>query len=565
MESTQLTLAGADLLGPSNNNEHLRHQRNNHSSLAPEEEVFLSAKIGSLSQFEHQAKLVSQDTLCGYDKDGHTLAHWAAKREDSSFLRYLLTLIPAQNFHLPSNDDVGMYPIHWAVTNDSIPNIAFLLSTALHDEEELLELRDKSGCTPLLVAAQYGHADVCAFLLKRGADICAIDNSSDGAIHWASYKGSINVVGLLCYFQASIDDSDIYGHSPLHLSSLRGHTEVVQYLLEECESRMSNRGRNNKRDLLRSYLLHQDKDGKTPKDNAIQKNKRGCQSILQDWEDRYQITDLSHTNNHSRFHTIKIFSKQICSLNVWKMWMGMNTASTIDEVTFSQQKAVWPMGLTIIMIILAFYMYPWKFLSSDGLYGYTFLHLFTLLNLIITCIFFFLTWKTNPGMLGINDNNSQAMAKLSKELKFQYETTLEYFAESASSVYNSSSTASSGSPQLCHSCHILRPPRSKHCRVQRRCVLMFDHYCPFVGNTIGLYNYPYFVAFLLFISLSEIGFSITWFIYMKHITSQRSFDLFAFFTGVVIALFMLPCASMAIYHTTLIVKNLTTNEHQNFF
>ena len=80
MESTQLTLAGADLLGPSNNNEHLRHQRNNHSSLAPEEEVFLSAKIGSLSQFEHQAKLVSQDTLCGYDKDGHTLAHWAAKR-----------------------------------------------------------------------------------------------------------------------------------------------------------------------------------------------------------------------------------------------------------------------------------------------------------------------------------------------------------------------------------------------------------------------------------------------------------------------------------------------------
>ena len=211
-----------------------------------------------------------------------------------------------------------MYPIHWAVTNGSIPNIAFLLSTALPGhEEEILEFRDKSGCTPLLVAAQYGHADVCAFLLKRGADISAIDNSSDGAIHWASYKGATNVVGLLCYFQASIDDSDTYGHSPLHLSSLRGHTEVVQYLLEECESRYTGRGHGAKRDHLRSYVLHHDKDGKTPLNLAIQKNKRGCQSILQEWEDRYRIADLSNTNSHSKFHTVKNFCKQICSLNVW--------------------------------------------------------------------------------------------------------------------------------------------------------------------------------------------------------------------------------------------------------
>merc|ERR1712113_170464 len=46
--------------------------------------------------------------------------------------------------------------------------------------------------------------------------------------------------------------------------------------------------------------------------------------------------------------------------------------------------------------------------------------------------------------------------------------------------------------QLCHTCHIVRPIRSKHCRIARRCVLLFDHYCPFVGATIGLYNYPWF-------------------------------------------------------------------------
>ena len=85
MESTQLSLAGADILGTTNENTHSHglhqhHQCNKNNSLAPEEEVFLAAKIGSLKQFEHQAKLVSQETLRGHDKDGHTLAHWAAKR-----------------------------------------------------------------------------------------------------------------------------------------------------------------------------------------------------------------------------------------------------------------------------------------------------------------------------------------------------------------------------------------------------------------------------------------------------------------------------------------------------
>ena len=49
-----------------------------------------------------------------------------------------------------------------------------------------------------------------------------------------------------------------------------------------------------------------------------------------------------------------------------------------------------------------------------------------------------------------------------------------------------------------HGCdaQIVRPLRAKHCAVTGRCVAMFDHFCPWVGNAIGAGNRHYFAGFL---------------------------------------------------------------------
>lgn len=51
--------------------------------------------------------------------------------------------------------------------------------------------------------------------------------------------------------------------------------------------------------------------------------------------------------------------------------------------------------------------------------------------------------------------------------------------------------------QLCVSCRLVRPLRAKHCAVNDRCVEVFDHYCPWVGNTVAKGNRHYFM-YLLF-------------------------------------------------------------------
>ncbi|RXN00080.1 Protein inturned [Acipenser ruthenus] len=42
--------------------------------------------------------------------------------------------------------------------------------------------------------------------------------------------------------------------------------------------------------------------------------------------------------------------------------------------------------------------------------------------------------------------------------------------------------------RLCHTCHLVKPLRTKHCRVTNRCVEHFDHYCPYIYNDVGYRN-----------------------------------------------------------------------------
>lgn len=142
---------------------------------------------------------------------------------------------------------------------------------------------------------------------------------------------------------------------------------------------------------------------------------------------------------------------------------------------------------------------------------------------------------------------------------------------------------------ICPTCNIEKPARSKHCSVCNLCVEKFDHHCIWLNQCVGRRNYKWFLSFLVlhvFICLygSVAGVLIflgekqklddmgvifenkktgerviptTW-LHFKYffLIEERKF-------GVVIAICMAMTVALAcfvVYHFNLAINNTTTNE-----
>ena len=193
-----------------------------------------------------------RDICSANDENGHSLAHWTAKRGDATLLAWVLRR--GGRADAPSKDNVGMRPLHWACTVGKVACLRLLI-----DYGADCDARDKQGCTPLILASQWGQTEAAAYLVKIGADVRLLDRQSDSALHWASYKGNLEIVGLLHHLGLPIDEPDAYGQTPLHLAALCGNQSVCEYLLIDAPKPVR--------------LEPRDKNGKTPLDLAKDKKK----------------------------------------------------------------------------------------------------------------------------------------------------------------------------------------------------------------------------------------------------------------------------------------------------
>lgn len=54
-----------------------------------------------------------------------------------------------------------------------------------------------------------------------------------------------------------------------------------------------------------------------------------------------------------------------------------------------------------------------------------------------------------------------------------------------------------GTRPQCRTCEVVKPARSKHCSICKRCVLIADHHCIWINGCVGYYNRRWFWLFLL--------------------------------------------------------------------
>ena len=117
--------------------------------------------------------------------------------------------------------------LNQAASTGNASTVALLLSKGAR-----VDTRNKSGDTPLLIAAQFGQTEVCELLLEKGkANIEEAGSIDETALSIAARSGDAKTVALLLSKGARVDTRDKNRDTPFLAAAEEGHTEVCELLL----------------------------------------------------------------------------------------------------------------------------------------------------------------------------------------------------------------------------------------------------------------------------------------------------------------------------------------------
>jgi len=434
------------------------------------------------------------------DQHGATVLHWAALMCNLPVIRAAVALgLPV---HATSND--GMEPIHWACTKGWWQAVQELLQ---HGAD--INARNAQQATPVVLAAQYGHTDLVNVLVKRGADINLLDEHQDSALHWAAYQGMLSTVGLLHHLGLSASEADTYGSTPMHLATAQGQSHVVEYFLEQAEP---------------SLLTQMDKKGRTP------------------------IAVAGELAGHSRRH--QEIAARLKAHQQSNTLMRLLTFGAVGSPDASKRERT-PFWFFVVNSILAYVTYA--LLLQPGLVGEreTSLHLvYAAVNSVMIALFF-TTVRASPGFVPIDAVTRES-----------YEEELRIAAEQATNAKPEGNEGGVGgrNVQLCHTCHVVRPLRAKHCPICGRCVLRYDHHCPWVDNCVAYGNY---LSFYLLQVTGMVACALHVWASLRYLRANP-FNWWVFALLCDFVLSTLFGFTMTAFHAGLIATNLTTNENINW-
>ncbi|KAG8649085.1 hypothetical protein MANES_08G066800v8, partial [Manihot esculenta] len=119
--------------------------------------------------------------------------------------------------------------------------------------------------------------------------------------------------------------------------------------------------------------------------------------------------------------------------------------------------------------------------------------------------------------------------------------------------------------KFCDTCLLYRPPRASHCSICNNCVQKFDHHCPWVGQCIGLRNYPFFMCFISSsTSLCIYVFVFSWMNVLRQegsIWGVMSRDILSVVLIVYCFIAVWFVGGLTVFHFYLICTNQTTYEN----
>uniref|UniRef100_A0A2K5XNM6 Ankyrin repeat domain 24 n=1 Tax=Mandrillus leucophaeus TaxID=9568 RepID=A0A2K5XNM6_MANLE len=181
------------------------------------------------------------------DPEGKSAFHLAAMRGAASCLEVMI----AHGANVMSTDGAGYNALHLAAKyghpQSTTPDNLFSFAVAggcLSCSEVLcsfkahLNPQDRSGATPLIIAAQMCHTDLCRLLLQQGAAANDQDLQGRTALMLACEGASPETVEVLLQGGAQPGITDALGQDAAHYGALAGD-KLILNLLQEAAQRPS--------------------------------------------------------------------------------------------------------------------------------------------------------------------------------------------------------------------------------------------------------------------------------------------------------------------------------------
>ncbi|OMO75359.1 Zinc finger, DHHC-type, palmitoyltransferase [Corchorus capsularis] len=437
-------------------------------------------------------------------------------------------------------DGNGYYALQWAALNNFLDIAQYIIEhggnvhasdnnkqTALHwaavrgsiavadlllQNGARVEATDVNGFRAVHVAAQYGQtAFLNHIIAKYHADYDVPDNDGRCPLHWAAYKGFTDTIRLLLFRDASQSRQDKEGCTPLHWAVIRGNVEACTILVHAG---------------TKQELLVKDKAGFTPIQIASDKGHRQIALFL------------SHAARTNSNHLMDKF----CSGRVGDVGYApiLFCAIIVEVILFINSVLAAPNLPRITAIV--------------GLWGWIGVSL-----AIGSLIMFYRCSSKDPGYIKKHGG-------------------LDGFEDTEDPLLNIDMNNSSGWTgdwsQLCPTCKIIRPVRSKHCPLCKHCIEQFDHHCPWISNCVGKRNKRDFFFFVCLGTLTSfVGASVavhriwtgipalpadeTWVHYV--IIHHPGIVAFLFLDAII----LLAATTLAIVQASQVARNITTNEFSN--
>ena len=173
------------------------------------------------------------------NKNGQTCMHLATEGNHALFVTQALKLGVSQR----KRDSRGELPIHYACTQGLLEIAEILLN---HDSDIVYE-KSNTGSTPLHLATQKQHPQICILLVRQRADLFACNKARKTPAYYAAsinngdILGHFLTVGLDAYFRTEAGEDLLTvatkaGNSEgmdVLLNTL-GNTQTKQRLLNDC-------------------------------------------------------------------------------------------------------------------------------------------------------------------------------------------------------------------------------------------------------------------------------------------------------------------------------------------